>query len=185
MSKLYKVAKMFQQKLSLAAAGNLQNLKSIYQVSRSLAKTKDLWVNAGSDPYDDQDPNVAKAVDDIVTTSSRGYSQAITQGMPAVGQFGYDTFLNKMDQKVQTLEDLGPFPKLDPTASNTLGELKQTLAKARSEFVPIGIPAPAQEITLPQDTIYGKPPAQPSGAAYNAEEDPTSFYREDPTAFYR
>lgn len=168
MSKLYKVAKMFQQKLSFAAASNLQNLTSVYQASQALGKVKDLWTSAGKDPYGDADPEIGKAIDTIVGTARKAYSQATTQGMPFKGQYGYAGFLHNMDSNIQALESLGPFAGLDPQASSALSGLKGALAKANSEVVPVGIPSPAQHVDLPQDTIYGTPPGKPGGAAYEA-----------------
>lgn len=168
MSKLYKVAKMFQQKLSFAAASNLQNLTSVYQASQALGKVKDLWTSAGKDPYGDADPAIGKAVDSIVGLGRRGYSQATTQGMPFKGQYGYAGFLNNMDNSIKALEGLGPFAGLDPQASSALSGLKAALSKANSEVVPVGIPSQAQHVDLPQDTIYGTPPGKPAGAAYEA-----------------
>ena len=129
MSKLYKVARMFQQKLSFAAASNLQNLTSIYQASQALGKVKDLWTAAGKDPYGDADPEIGKAIDTIVGTARRGYSQATTQGMPTQGQYGYAGFLTNMDKAVQALEGQGPFAGLDPQASSALSGVKSALEK--------------------------------------------------------
>lgn len=178
MSQLYKVAKMFQKKLSFAAASNLQNLTSVYRTSETLGKTKDLWADSGKDPYGDADPNISKAIDNLVGVGRRGYSQATTQGMPTKGQFGYAEFLTNMDKGIQALEAQGPFPSLDPNASSALAGLKQALEKARSEFVPVGIPSPAQHVDLPQDTVYGTPPRTPAGAAYQESggADPAALH---------
>lgn len=172
MSKLYKVAKMFQKKLSLAAANNLQNLTSVYQASQALGKTKKLWAASGADPYGDTDPEIENAIDTIVGVGRKGYYQATTQGMPVKGPYGYAGFLSNMNQGIKILEDQGPFAKLDPQASSALSGLKMALEKARSEFVPIGIPSPAQHINIPEETIQATPPGKPTGAAYEAGIDP-------------
>lgn len=156
---------MFQQKLIFAAVSNLQNLQSIYRAAESVGRTKDKWMASGKDPYGDFDQDLGKAVDRITSTARRALNQAGTQGMPVAGQYGYAGFLTNMDKATQALEAFGPFPTLDPDASSALAGLKQTLEKARSEFVPIAIPAPQQNVTLPEDKITATPPA-PGGAAY-------------------
>lgn len=170
MSKLYKVAKIFQQKLTFASATNLENLKSIFQASEYLGKTKRLWEASSTNPYEDLSSDLGNAINKITSMGRRGYSQATTQGMPAQGQYGYSGFLNNMQQAIQELEKIEFDPNsLDPMASKALGNLKQAVEKGRSEFVPVGIPAPApQKITMPQETIHGKQ-HEPGGAAYQAE----------------
>lgn len=167
---------MFQQQLALAAATNLQNIEHIYRSSQNMKadRTKGLWQTSGNDPYGDTDPDIGKAVDNIVNVAERGYSQAKTQGMPAKGQFGYAGFLTNMDKAIQNLDNLGPFPKLDPKASSALDELKKAVYTARSEFIPVGIPAPVSvnNISLPEDTIYGRVPKDVGGAAYTAPSTP-------------
>lgn len=163
---------MFQEKLIFAAASNLQNLQAIYRASEAVGKSKDKWMASGKDPYGDFDLDLGKAVDRITSIGRRGYTQAATQGMPVQGQYGYASFLTNMDKAIQGLESFGPFPTLDPDASSSLASLKQILEKARSEFVPVGIPAPQRNVVLPEDTITARPP-QPMGAAYvQPEEDP-------------
>ncbi len=175
MSKIYKTAKIFQQKLVMASNTNLQNLKYVYQSANKVGKLlKSLWMTANKDPYSNFNPEVGKAADKIDRIGRNAYYQATTKGMPANGQFGYSGFLNKMNEAIQGLENLGPFTNLDPSASNALGELKQALSKAQSEFKPIGIPAPIppKENIMPMDEIKITPPA---GAAYTpaGEEDYT------------
>lgn len=167
MNKIYKVAKIFQKKLALAASSNLENLKSIHQTGEIFSKTKDLWSNS-RDPYG-SNPNIGQAVDKITNLSRKGYAQATTQGMPSAGQFGYSNFLLNLEKAIQDLENQGPFENLDPKASNALGALKQTISKAQVEFVPVGIPATSTSITLPQNTITARPP-ELSGAAYTPAE---------------
>jgi hypothetical protein len=177
MSKIYKTARIFQQKLVLASNANLQNLKSVYQSADKVGKTlKSLWMAADKDPYSDFNPEVGKAADKISRIGRNAYYQATTKGMPAEGQFGYSSFLSNMNGAVQELENLGPFTNLDPSASNALGELKQTLSKAQSEFMPIGIPAPVKPVIMPEDKITGNRPNIPSGVAYTpeGEEDYTN-----------
>lgn len=170
MSKIYKTARMFQQKLVLASSSNLQNLKSVYQSADKVGKTlKNLWMAADQDPYSDFNPIVGQAADKIGRMGRSAYYQATTQGMPAEGRFGYAGFLNNMGRAVQDLENLGPFQNLDPSASNALGELKQSLDKAQSEYVPVGIPAPPPKVTvMPEDKITVNP-TTPTGAAYTPE----------------
>lgn len=189
MSKIYKVAQAFQKKLILASTNNFSNLKSIYQacegIGKNFAKSKNLWMTSGKDPYGDADQDIGQAINNIVTIARKAYNQAIQQGMPANGQYGYAGFLVNMDKAIQALEDLGPFPALDPSASNALSDLKQTLNKADSEFVPVGIPGPVQHTNPPpresiadlepKDTSFDVP--KPEGAAYQGKgADPDKLH---------
>ena len=158
---------MFQQKLSLASTGNLQNLASVYQTAKAFGQTRDLWISV--------DPILRRVVDTIVDTARRAYVQATTQGMGVSGPNGYASFLTNMDGKLEAMDARGPYKNLDPQASNALDALRRSVQKARSEFVPVGIPGPQKpkEVKLPEDTIHANPP---SGAAYKAQEaDPEAL----------
>lgn len=172
MTKLYKVAKAFQTKLVLASNGNLQNLKLVYQAADKLGRVfKSLWMTADKDPYSDFNPEIGKAADKIARLGRNAYYQAINAGMPAEGKFGYAGFLTDMSNAIQNLNNLGPFQNIDPSAMNSLGDLKRALYKAESEFVPVGIPVKNRLVILPEDTITAKPPQFNEGAAYTAEHE--------------
>jgi hypothetical protein len=172
MTNIYKVAQMFQRKLSLASNGNLENLKSIYQAAKSFALTKDLWMNISKDPYGDSDASIGAAVDNIVALASKAYSQVLSQGMPAAGQFGYAAFLTNIDNAIQNLEQFGAFPSLDhEAASDPTGgkftNLKKAVSTARASYVPVGIPAQNKQYAEGPREEFG-PPEDITGAAYNA-----------------
>ena len=167
---IFKIAKQFQQKLITASNQNLTNLQKINEACQAFGKTRDLWANAGEDPYG-SDENVATAVDNISNIGQKAYSQAISQGMPASGNSGYAAVFNNLDAALEHLDSMGPFAKLDPSASNSLGNLKSVLQTAKSEFIPVAIPAKDSSVKLEEDTIYAKPPETGAGIGYEDEQE--------------
>lgn len=153
---IYKVAKLFQKKLSLASTSNFQNLQGVYRSAISLTSPniKALWVNSGSnDAYED----ISDILSSIRNIAISGYNQAVQLGMPANGNHGYAGFLNNISAATQKLKDWRPSKPLDPMASNKLSDLERSIATAQSQFTPVGIPA--QNVTvMPEQTIVGDKP---------------------------
>lgn len=177
---IFKVAKMFQQKLVLASNNNFQSLKSIYDAAISLTNPniKNLWLTSENNVDDPYEQNVGDILDNIRTTAVRAYSQVMDYGMPASGQNGYAGFLQNMEGAVQQLIAWRPSKPLDPTASDKMGVLRRTVEDARSIFTPVGIPAQNPKTVLPEETIVGQRPHPNAGAALHGEpegEDPAKL----------
>lgn len=171
---IFKVAKMFQNKLVLASNGNFQSLKSIYDAAIALTSPniKNLWLTSENSVNDPYETNVGDILDNIRSVASRAYGQVMEQGMPASGQWGYAGFLQNMDNALQQLTAWHPSKPLDPMASDKMTALRQAVEGARSTFTPVGIPAQKPKETvmqMPQDTLTAKPPQSQEGAALQGE----------------
>lgn len=152
---IYRIAKLFEAKFVIASNTNLEQIKKIHQICQEFSRTKPLWMRSSNEEnvYGGDTPEeIGQAVDNIVTLASRAYSQCLEQGMPASGQFGYAGFLTNLENAISTLDSMGPFSRLDPSASNKFDMVKQTVKSARDNFTPVGIPAQRSTIEVPETT---------------------------------
>lgn len=166
MTSIFKVAKMFQQKLIFASTSNFNNLKAVYQAAQMVTNLKPLWLSgAGNDPYSEVE--IEQKLSKVRNVAATGYGQAMNYGMPASGPNSYAGFLTNMAAAVDDLSNWTSNGPLDPSASNSLGRLRSAVDTAQSQFTPVGIPAQQPTQVLPTTTIVGDPqPATELGAAY-------------------
>lgn len=129
---IFKVAKKFQKKLSLATNEVYKKVTEVRNAAKNLCQPniKDLWMNAAGPYAEDQ---VTAALQKIDNYSKMYYDAAFNKGMSAQ-QHG--TFISKLQEGLDELQTAQLATNLDPIASDKVSALKNVVNESANSYVP-------------------------------------------------